>query len=96
MMKKVDEAVEILKGLSLPKQQQNLRSALTLLALARLSKSDAWIMTARPLLRTVDVMAWMSAKYGKTYKPNSRETIRRQTLHQFDGRHSINSSKPGW
>ena len=83
-MKKVDEAIEILKSLSLPKQQQNLRSALTLLALAGLGKRDDWAKTTRPLLRTVDIMAWMSRKFGKTYKPNSRETVRRQTLHQFE------------
>ncbi len=28
-------------------------------------------------------MQWMRDHYGKDYKPNSRETIRRQTLHQF-------------
>lgn len=83
-MTKIDEAVEILKSVSLPKKQQKLRSALTLLALARLAKRDSWAKTERPLLRTVDIMAWMSTKYGKTYKPNSRETIRRQTLHQFE------------
>lgn len=83
-MTKIDEAVEILRSLSLPKKQQNLRSALTLLALARLAKNDSWSKTERPLLRTVDIMAWMSAKYDKTYKPNSRETVRRQTLHQFE------------
>lgn len=83
-MKKVDEAVEILKSLLLPPQQQNLRSALTLLALAGLTKRAGWESTTRPMLRTVDIMAWMSKNYGKTYKPNSRETVRRQTLHQFE------------
>jgi adenine-specific DNA-methyltransferase len=83
-VKKVDEAAEILRGLSLPAKQQNLRSALTLLALAHLGKTDLWENTSRPLLRTVDIMAWMSKKYGKKYMPNSRETIRRQTLHQFE------------
>src|ERR1051325_5543559 len=29
-------------------------------------------------------MVWMRKNYGKNYKPNSRETIRRQTLHQFE------------
>lgn len=29
-------------------------------------------------------MEFMRDRYGKDYKPNSRETIRRQTLHQFE------------
>jgi len=28
-------------------------------------------------------MAWLREKYGRDYKANTRETIRRQTLHQF-------------
>ncbi len=29
-------------------------------------------------------MEFMRSRYGKDYKPNSRETIRRQTIHQFE------------
>jgi BsuBI/PstI restriction endonuclease HTH domain len=29
-------------------------------------------------------MEFMRVEYGKDYKPNSRETIRRQTIHQFE------------
>ena len=29
------------------------------------------------------IMDWMSLHYGKSYKPNTRETVRRQTMHQF-------------
>jgi hypothetical protein len=29
-------------------------------------------------------MGWMKEKYGKEYAANSRETIRRQTVHQFE------------
>jgi len=82
-MSKREEALEIIKSLGLPRQQQNERSCLTLLALAGLKARDSWAKTTRPLLRTVDIMQRMSDHYGKTYKPNSRETIRRQTLHQF-------------
>jgi len=82
-MNKVEQAQEILEKLGLPKKQQNERSALTLLSLAQLTKDDDWSDVQRPLLRTVDMMQWMADKYDKVYKPNSRETIRRQTLHQF-------------
>ena len=79
-----EEAAKILKSLNLPEAQQNERSALTLLALAHLDPKAKWKAAGRPLLRTVDIMEFMRQKYGKDYKPNSRETIRRQTLHQFE------------
>ena len=36
------------------------------------------------MLRVWDVMAFLRTKYGKDYAANTRETIRRQTLHQFE------------
>ncbi len=89
-MSKRDDAKEILKSLGLPKQQQNERSCLTLLALAGLSEDDPWSATSRPLLRVWDIMGWMKEKYGKKYAANSRETIRRQTIHQFEQARLIN------
>jgi hypothetical protein len=83
-MSKREEAQEILKSLSLPKPQQNERSCLTLLALAGLSEDTPWAKTRRPLLRIWDIMGWMKEKYGKEYAANSRETVRRQTVHQFE------------
>lgn len=82
-MPKVEEAAEILRALGLPQPQTNERSALTLLALAKVPPDGDWARAEQPLLRTVDIMAFMREVYGKDYKPNSRETIRRQTLHQF-------------
>src|SRR5438128_6005813 len=83
-MSKREEAREILKSLGLPKAQQNERSSLTLLALARLSEKTPWSETQRPLLRIWDIMGWMKEKYRKEYAANSRETIRRHTVHQFE------------
>jgi len=83
-MSKRGDALEIIKSLGLPRQQQNERSCLTLLALAGLSERDPWSRTRRPLLRIWDIMGWMKDKYGKEYAANSRETIRRQTIHQFE------------
>lgn len=83
-MPTVEEAAEILNSLGLPKAQQNERSALTLLALAKLGPESAWAKAQSPLLRTVDIMEFMRERYGKDYKANSRETVRRQTLHQFE------------
>jgi hypothetical protein len=81
---KIDDAIAILSALGLPLSQQNERSALTLLALAKLRPGNSWSKTQRPLLRTVDIMAFMRDVHGKNYAANSRETIRRQTLHQFE------------
>src|SRR6266705_1021389 len=83
-MSKREEAMEIVKSLGLPKAQQNERSCLTLLALAGLSERTPWAKTKRPLLRIWDIMGWMKEKYGKKYAANSREKIRRQTVHQFE------------
>ncbi len=41
-MSKVDEAKKILEALGLPQKQQNQRSALTLLALCHIKKTDKW------------------------------------------------------
>jgi adenine-specific DNA-methyltransferase len=83
-MNKTDEALDILRSLGLPNAQQNERSVLTLLALAGLKPNDAWINTKMPLLRIWDIMGFMRDNYGKNYAANSRETIRRQTIHQFE------------
>lgn len=83
-MSRVDDAISILAALGLPKAQQNERSSLTLLALAGLRPKAVWKSATAPLLRTVDIMNFMRDAYRKDYAPNSRETIRRQTLHQFE------------
>jgi adenine-specific DNA-methyltransferase len=83
-MGKADEALSILKAFGLPKAQQNERSALTLLALADLKKNTPWSKaTSRPI-RIHDILGFMQEGYGKDYAENTRETIRRQTLHQFE------------
>ncbi len=83
-MTRIEEAKAALKSLGLPAAQQNERSALTLLALADITPNRRWKGVKRPMLRTVDIMEFMRQRYDKDYKPNSRETIRRQTLHQFE------------
>jgi hypothetical protein len=67
----------------LPKAQLNERSALTLLALIDLRQGGSWASASTPLLGITPVMDWVRECYGKVYKPNTRETFRRQTMHQF-------------
>lgn len=83
-MSKTDEAIDILASLGLPTKQQNERCALTLLALAHIGPKGSWRNVKRPLLRIWDIMAFMRDEYDKDYAANSRETIRRQTIHQFE------------
>ena len=83
-MSKPDDALEIIRALGLPKGQQNERSALTLLALANIGPDGQWTDTEQPLLRIWDIMGFMRDQYDKDYAANSRETIRRQTVHQFE------------
>lgn len=82
--KRIEQATELLTALGLPPAQRNERSALTLLALARIGRRTAWANAQQPLLRILDIMEFMRAEYGKKYAPNTRETVRRQTIHQFE------------
>lgn len=81
---KLSQAKEILKELGLPPAQYNDRSAWVFLALADIRPDDSWKNSKSPLLPTVSIMHFIREQYGKDYKPNTRETIRRQTLHQFE------------
>ncbi|MFK5880508.1 MAG: BsuBI/PstI family type II restriction endonuclease [Flavobacteriaceae bacterium] len=81
---KLEEAKALLVALGLPKAQCNDRSGWVFLALANVKPSDGWNSATAPLLPTVNIMEFIRAEYGMDYKPNSRETIRRQTLHQFE------------
>ncbi|MEK7829735.1 MAG: restriction endonuclease, partial [Acidobacteriota bacterium] len=83
-MPKIEEAQTILKSLGLPPAQQNEMSALTLLALCGLKPGDSWKQAQRcSATITKDIMAFVAREYGKQYAPNTRETFRRQVLHQF-------------
>jgi adenine-specific DNA-methyltransferase len=94
--KRIEEALNILKELGLPREQQNERSALTLLALLDLRPSLRWTAAKAPLMGITPMMAFFESHYGKRYAPNTRETVRRQTIHQFldAGVVVINPDKP--
>ncbi len=80
---RIDEALQILTQLGFPRAQLNERSALTLLALLDLKPADSWQLATSPFIGITPMMNFMAQHYGKTYKPNTRETVRRQTVHQF-------------
>ena len=76
-------AQQIIVSLGLPRAQQNERSALCLLALLDLSPGKSWAGANAPLMGITPIMDWAREHYGKDYAPNTRETVRRQTMHQF-------------
>lgn len=79
----VAAALRILTDLGFPRAQLNDRSALTLLALADMTPDKSWTMATAPLIGITPIMDWARKHYGADYAPNSRETFRRQTMHQF-------------
>ncbi len=83
-MSKIDEAKEILKELGLPAAQQNEISAYTLLALCDIKPRGNWSKATKASLKvSKGIMAFCKDVYKKEYAPNTRETFRRQVLHQF-------------
>ena len=81
--KYIDEAHKILISLGLPRAQHNERSSLCLLALLNLVPGKPWAQAENPLVGITPIMDWSREYYDKDYAPNSRETFRRQTMHQF-------------
>jgi hypothetical protein len=79
----IKAAHQILVSLGLPRAQQNERSALCLLALLNLTPGKLWSKAENPLVGITPIMDWAHEHYDKEYAPNTRETVRRQTMHQF-------------
>lgn len=70
--------------MGLPKQQQNDRSAYTLLALSNIKHKDSWEESTINLIGIHGIMNFIKESYDFQYAENSRESIRRQTIHQFE------------
>ena len=81
--KKLEEALAIVKALGLPRAQHNERSALCLLALCNMTPEKTWSQGEAPYIGITPIMDWARDHYGTSYAPNTRETFRRQTMHQF-------------
>jgi len=79
----IKNALLILELLGLPRAQRNERSALCLLALLNLTPDKNWDKAESPLVGITPMMDFSRKHYGKEYAPNTRETFRRQTVHQF-------------
>jgi adenine-specific DNA-methyltransferase len=95
--KKIDQALEVLSALGVPDEQRNVRSALTLLALLDLRPHTPWSKAANPLRGITEMLDYFAEHFGKKYAPNTRETVRRFTVHQFVEAGFVvkNPDKPG-
>lgn len=76
-------ALRFLSELGFPRAQLNERSALCLLALTDIHSSRDWRDASAPLVGITPMMDFARVHFGKAYAPNTRETFRRQSMHQF-------------
>ena len=83
-MSKLNDAKSILIAFNLPVKQQNDRSARVLLALSNIKKNSSWKKAKNTPIRIHDIIDFISKYYDFQYAENSRETIRRQSIHQFE------------
>jgi len=52
--------------------------------LAQLSEETSWNEARRHSLRIHDILTEIKERYGREYAENTRETVRRQVIHQFE------------
>jgi adenine-specific DNA-methyltransferase len=81
--RKIEEALDILRALGLPRALLNQRTALTFLALLEIKPASEWSNASNPLYGITEMMEYLRSHYGISYAPNTRETVRRFTVHQF-------------
>jgi len=77
------ESLEILAQLELPRPQLNERTGICLLALCGLDSGKPWAEAQSPLIGIRAMLDFARNKYDKPYAENTRETFRRQTMHQL-------------
>ena len=80
---KLAQANKILVDLGMPRPQLNERTALCLLALVNMTPTKDWKDCEEPLIGITPIMDWAKEHYDTVYAPNTRETFRRQSMHQF-------------
>ena len=82
-MGKIEDAKDILKQIGMPEQQQNDIAGYTFLTLTDQEEKSDWKDAHNNWIRIHDVLVFSSKIYGKSYAENTRETIRKQCMHQF-------------
>jgi hypothetical protein len=80
---KIKQARELLAVLGFGSAQTNERSARVLVALLELKPYYDWSAAQNPRMGVRAIADWIRAEWEFDYAENSRESIRRFTLHQF-------------
>lgn len=83
-MSRIIEAQMVLAALELPPAQQTEISALTLLVLAQLDENTPWQQAQRRSIGIHGILQEIYLRYDRRYAENTRETVRRQVIHQFE------------
>lgn len=81
--RKLREAMEILKAFAFSGRQANESSAYVLLALLDLRPRQDWCEAAAPLRGITPMIGFIRNEYGVRYAPNTRETIRDESVKYF-------------
>lgn len=81
--RKVKDAMTILRSLGFGPIQSNERSAYVLLAMLDISPKKSWDMAGDPLLGITPIIEFIDQAYRVHYAPNTRETIRDDTVKHF-------------
>lgn len=74
---------ELLEQVGMDAERCNERSAMTFMALAKLDGETSWQDASNEMYTTREIMDWIRDRLDVEYAANTRETIRRFTLHQF-------------
>lgn len=82
-MSKIDDARKILIALGMPERQQADLCCYSLLAMLNVGPDTAWSDATNEWIRIHDILQFTKASYDVTYAENTRETIRKQAMHQF-------------
>lgn len=82
-MDNLDSSKEILKAIEMPEKQQNNLCAYTLLSLAHIYPDNNWNQANNDWIGIHDIIQFISNNYDYTYAENSRESIRKDAIHQF-------------
>ena len=82
-MDKIQEARRFLQTVGMPKAQQADICCYVLLAMAGIKPDMSWNEAKNEWIRIHDIIQFANTHYGTTYAENSRETFRKQALHNF-------------
>jgi hypothetical protein len=76
----VEQALSILMALGMPREQQNDRTAMCLLALLDLYDNETWDQAKNPTLGIRGILDFIRNKMKVPYAENTRETIRDESI----------------